>query len=90
MFTVVNNSPMMNALEKFRVEKGLTYEQMANLSGVTKASVWKHCRGVAEPDVESVARYMQRLGLTFSLIRPDLWPPSPPASPTMPSVARVE
>jgi hypothetical protein len=62
----------MNALEKFRRAKKLTYDELAVLAGGAKASVWRHCSADRIPGEASFV-YHRTLGIPLSELRPDLY-----------------
>ena len=52
----------MNILEKYRKEKGLTYDELAKKMGITSTSVWRLCNnGIKCP--KSVAAISKLLKL---------------------------
>lgn len=63
----------MNALERYRTERGLTFEALAALSQVDKGNVNKHCRGLKPIRGESSLRYHVALGIPLPELRPDLF-----------------
>jgi len=78
----------MNALESYRTQHSLTFEAMADLSGVDKGNVNKHCRGLKPIRGESALRYHVDFGIPLPDLRPDLYgdrrPPAQPSPPAQP------
>jgi len=63
----------MNALESYRKEHHLTFEAIANMVGVKKPTVWRHCAG--DPiSGESALLYHTKLQIPLEELRPDLYP----------------
>lgn len=80
----------MNALEKFRVDHGLTYDQLAAQAGLSARSVtYAHCHGLRAISAESAVKYALACGIPLNELRPDLWaagasvPAAPPSTPSM-------
>lgn len=64
----------MNALQIYRLQKGMTYQELAKLSGMSsKSSVFHHCLGKRKISAESAMKYHKALNIPLSQLRPDLW-----------------
>lgn len=57
-------------LEKWRLEKGLTYAQVAGMFGVHTATAHRWCVGLGVPRPGQVKALMKRTGLPLEAIRP--------------------
>ena len=69
-----NNPSMMNALEKYRLAHGLTYDQLATQAGLSARSVsYAHCHGLRAISAESAIKYARACGIPLHELRPDLW-----------------
>ncbi|MGX7950456.1 hypothetical protein [Oleidesulfovibrio alaskensis] len=68
-----NNARMKNAVEDFRLARGLTYAAVGRTAGFTRATVLKHCRGELAISGEAALRYHLRLGIPLKDLRPDLF-----------------
>lgn len=67
---------MKNALETFRLARGLTFRELTEACGGRSLNaVYRHCKG-AKIAAESAIIYSQNLGIPLSELRPDLWPPT--------------
>lgn len=71
---MVNNAPM-NKIEKYRLEKGLSYDAMSIAVGIRKSAIWRHCHGLSMVRPESVLLYEAALGIPRHELRPDIWEP---------------
>ena len=69
----------MNALNKTRIDMGLTYEALGDLAGYARDVTWKHCHAERIP-AEAAFRYSAALGIPLGSFRPDL--PAPVYAPT--------
>lgn len=68
----------MNALEKYRIGKGLTYQALADLAGFSsRAVVFEHCRAGKIPGGAALV-YHAKLGIPLTDLRPDLFGPGGP------------
>lgn len=65
---------MENALEHYRLEKKLTYEAIARKVGTYRSVIFSHCTGNRWISPEMAIRYEKCLGISRSVLRPDLWP----------------
>ncbi|MBI9113261.1 helix-turn-helix transcriptional regulator [Maridesulfovibrio ferrireducens] len=63
----------MNRLERYRTEKGLTFEMLAKAVGLSKPGVFRHCRGLQAISGESALLYHIHLGIPLKDLRPDLY-----------------
>jgi transcriptional regulator with XRE-family HTH domain len=64
---------MLTILESYRVEKGLTYEEMAKAAGYSNRSVvQRHAKGKMPISGEAALRYHMAFGLPLSGLRPDI------------------
>lgn len=64
---------MENALEKYRKDNGLTFEQMAFAAGFkSRSTVLKHCRGVKKIPAEAAFKYSHAFGIPLGDMREDL------------------
>lgn len=75
---------MKNALEVFRIERGMTFRDMASACGTRGLNaVYRHCKAVKIP-AEAAAEYSKAFGIPRSELRPDLWAPTaaPATSPS--------
>jgi len=71
---------MKNTLENYRQSCGMTYEQLAAKAGFSSRAVaYLHCSGKRTISAESAVRYSRALNIPLCELRPDLWPPEPPA-----------
>lgn len=61
----------MNTIERFRRDRGLTFEGLGKCVGLNRAQVWKHCKASTVP-AEAAIRYHITLGIPLSDLRPDL------------------
>lgn len=67
---------MENALEKYRLASGKTFQEIAKLAGVgSRSTIFNHCRGLRKISSLTALKYHQNLGIPRSELRPDLWPP---------------
>jgi predicted transcriptional regulator len=64
---------MNNAVEKYRNDHGLTYAELGRLTGYTRATVLKHCRGDLSVAGKAAVRYHARLGIPLTSLCPDLF-----------------
>lgn len=48
----------MNSIESYRRESGKSFSDIARMSGISRATVWKHCNDVVEPDTKSLKKYL--------------------------------
>lgn len=82
---------MKNALEFFRVTHEMTFRKLAEAcEELSLYAVYRHCRG-QKISGESAIIYSKKLGIPLSSLRPDLWPPATPNTPTEPEeVSRAE
>ncbi len=62
----------MNALEKYRIDRCLTYDELALELSKSKASVWRHCLADAIPG-DAAMEYNKRLGIPLESLRPDIY-----------------
>ena len=68
--------PMKNALEVFRIERGMTFRELASAcSSRGLNAVYRHCKADKIP-AEAAAEYSEAFGIPRSELRPDLWPPA--------------
>lgn len=67
------HSGMENALEHYRLEKKLTYEAIARKVGTYRSVIFSHCTGTRGISPEMAIRYEKCLGISRSVLRPDLW-----------------
>lgn len=74
----------MNTLKKAFERRGLTCALAARL-GAPYQTLYKQYRGDRNIGVRSALLYEQLLGIPRSELRPDLWPPTSPNTPTEPS-----
>jgi transcriptional regulator with XRE-family HTH domain len=66
--------PMDTILETYRVENGLTYEDMAKASGYSNKSVpQRHAKGTMPISGEAAIRYNLAFGIPLPELRPDLY-----------------
>lgn len=76
---------MNTILENYLLSKGMTFRQVAACCGFKSAStVFQHCSGARTISAESAVKYKEGLGIPLSSLRPDLWPPASPSTPTEP------
>lgn len=62
----------MNALELFRTEKEMTFDELAKAAGYGNRSVaFKHCKAELVPELAAY-RYSNALGIPLGDLRPDL------------------
>lgn len=82
---------MKNALEKYRKDQGLTFEQMAKCAGFrSRSTVLQHCSGIRKVSAEAAIAYERAFGISLTELRPDLWPPTaPPATSPAPAQAQA-
>jgi len=73
----------MNAIEQYRADKGLTCEALAQLVGVSKATISRHCRGFPI-DGETALLYKAKLGIPVETLRPELFTGLPDPSTSSP------
>ncbi len=71
----------MNTLKKAFERRGLTCIEAARL-GAPYQTLYKQYRGDRNVGVQSALLYEQLLGIPRSELRPDLWPPAAPSTPT--------
>lgn len=62
-----------HALRKYRAERGLSRDQLANLIGCTPAMVSHIENGIRRASVELAMRADSK-GVPKELLRPDVWP----------------
>jgi DNA-binding transcriptional regulator YdaS (Cro superfamily) len=68
---------MKNIIEEYRLERGMTFGEMALAAGFrSRSSVFQHCSGARTISAESAMKYFRAFGIPLSEIRPDLWPPA--------------
>ena len=76
---------MNTFLENYILSTGMTFRQVAACCGFKSAStVFQHCRGMRTISAESAVKYKEGLGISLSSLRPDLWPPTSPSTPSEP------
>ena len=69
---------MKNALEQYRIEKGLSVAKLSRIAGFcNRSATWKHCNTGAIP-VEAAVHYSLKLGIPLHDLRPDLPHPAAP------------
>lgn len=68
-----NNERMKNAVERYRIDHGLSYAALGRLTGYTRATVLKHCRGELSVAGKAALRYHAKLGIPLSELSPDLY-----------------
>ena len=74
---------MKNAIEKFRLASGMSFQEIADRCSIgSRSTVLHHCKGIRIISAESAVKYAHGLGIPLSELRPDLWPPA--ESPTPP------
>ena len=73
----------MNTLKKAFERRGLTCIEAPRL-GAPYQTLYKQYRGDRNVGVQSALLYEQLLGIPRSELRPDLWPPAAPSTPTEP------
>lgn len=71
----------MNNLRKAFERRGLTCASAARL-GAPYQTIYKQYNGDRNIGVRSVLLYERLLGIPRSELRPDLWPPATPSTPT--------
>lgn len=76
----------MNNLRKAFERRGLTCALAARL-GAPYQTIYKQYNGDRNIGVRSVLLYERLLGIPRSELRPDLWPPATPNTPTEPEEA---
>lgn len=62
----------MNALNKFRLAKKMSYQNLATLVPYGTTAVWNHCKSLKIP-AEAAVHYARILGIPLHELRPDLW-----------------
>jgi DNA-binding transcriptional regulator YdaS (Cro superfamily) len=65
---------MENHINDFRVDKKLTYKELAEIVNLNPSSVYFHCSGKRSISAESALLYEKNLGIPRHKLRPDLWP----------------
>ena len=66
----------MHPIEKYRLEHGITYHNLAKLLGFkSRSTVFQHVSGTRGLTAEAALRYHRILGIPLPELRPDLWPP---------------
>ncbi len=63
---------------------GFTITDAAARSGLPYVTVWRHFKKHRAISPETAIRYNRFLGIPLSSLRPDLWPPTLPSTPTEP------
>lgn len=63
----------MNALEKFRVDRKLSFQALAVILGVDKRRAFQWCRGVRVLPAERVPGVSKATGIARVALRPDLY-----------------
>lgn len=71
---------MNTVLQKIFSEKALTVANASRMSGIPYVTISQHLKGQRRISPELAILYEQMLGISRSILRPDLWPPT--ASPT--------
>lgn len=61
---------------------GFTVKDAATLSGFPYVTVWRHLNKQRTISPEAAIRYHSTLGIPLTVLRPDLWPPAAPSTPT--------
>jgi len=64
----------MNILEKYRTEKKLTFDALADVVGLSKTCVFRHCKELQAISGKSALKYHTKLGIPLKDLRPDLYP----------------
>ena len=79
----------MNNLKEAFERRGLTCALAARL-GAPYQTIYKQYKGDRNVGVRSALLYESILGIPRSELRPDLWPPAAPSTPTEPEEASHE
>lgn len=61
---------------------GFTITDAAARSGLPYVTVWRHFKKHRVISPEAAIRYNRFLGIPLSSLRPDLWPPAAPSTPS--------
>ena len=69
---------------------GFTITDAAARSGLPYVTVWRHFKKHRVISPETAIRYNRFLGIPLSSLRPDLWPPTAPNTPTEPEEVKHE
>ena len=65
------NILLMNKLENYRINQGLTYAELGERIGVQRNVSWKHCQATVIP-AEAAVLYSAALKIPIQDLRPDL------------------
>lgn len=68
---------------------GFSVKDAAALSGFPYVTVWRHLNNQRNISPEAAIRYHSTLGVPLAVLRPDIWPPTSPNTPTEPEEEAV-
>lgn len=64
----------MKTLEEELTRLGLSVAEASRRSGIPYWTIYQHKRGWRNVSAENAVKYEQTLGISKTVLRPDLWP----------------